>query len=608
MLACTAFLLFPVYLEHVTPGLDSSWKYGLNRFHDMGILFGKDVVFTYGPLGFLCHVCNIGSNILESIFFWVCILLVNLYLFSCIAFEKKPIKNYSVNLCISLIFVIIGFPVAGDYYILYLVLLALSLDWYSSGRSWHLPIAILLSSLLFFIKFSAALSAFSALFTYMIISALAEKKDFIHCAWLFLLLPVLCIGGYLLYNPSIDNLFLYLRSAWEISSGYSSAMSLAQNNGPMIMALLSICMYAAFSLWILMKKKNAGLYMLLFIGPMFCAYKHGFVRADGHIFVFFRAFLLFLSIIAIFKPGIDMKLIQYRQYACGFWPVILLLSIVPICHLKPFPSRISKKITARTYNCVHGAVDKVDNPFLSDNQLPPRIVHEVHEAPTTIFPLDISYAAYNDIEYKPMPVFQAYSAYTPFLDGLNASFFRKNSTAPEYVILSLETIDDRIPLMEVPRTYLSLVKNYRLSLRLDNIMLLKRRSNAQRMTADLITRKCYDIQDRINIRNGRGELALSIDMKLTQTAKLRKAGFRIPPVHMIIGDRDGRHLEGRIIPENLDTIVMVHTISESVREMASIFDGNSAGRELEYIRFAGPGLRYYQKEVEVALYDCTLTP
>ena len=44
-------------LEPLVPdiGLDSSWAYALNLAHVQNLTFGKDVVFTFGPLGYLFY-------------------------------------------------------------------------------------------------------------------------------------------------------------------------------------------------------------------------------------------------------------------------------------------------------------------------------------------------------------------------------------------------------------------------------------------------------------------------------------------------------------------------------------------------------------------------
>lgn len=63
LLGYAGLLLFSVNYTAVVPGLDSSWVFALNHFAHGPELFGRDLVFTYGPLGFLAVPQNIGSNL-----------------------------------------------------------------------------------------------------------------------------------------------------------------------------------------------------------------------------------------------------------------------------------------------------------------------------------------------------------------------------------------------------------------------------------------------------------------------------------------------------------------------------------------------------------------
>ena len=44
---------FPFIATVIEPGLDPSYMWAFNHFFANGIQFGKDVVFTYGPFGFI---------------------------------------------------------------------------------------------------------------------------------------------------------------------------------------------------------------------------------------------------------------------------------------------------------------------------------------------------------------------------------------------------------------------------------------------------------------------------------------------------------------------------------------------------------------------------
>ena len=52
----------PIYFAKISSGLDPSWIYAINVAGPMGLKFGEDVFFTYGPLGFLCSCAAVGGN------------------------------------------------------------------------------------------------------------------------------------------------------------------------------------------------------------------------------------------------------------------------------------------------------------------------------------------------------------------------------------------------------------------------------------------------------------------------------------------------------------------------------------------------------------------
>jgi hypothetical protein len=48
-----AVLTIPWSITPITGGLDQSWRWGLNAFSSSSVRFGRDLIFSYGPLGYL---------------------------------------------------------------------------------------------------------------------------------------------------------------------------------------------------------------------------------------------------------------------------------------------------------------------------------------------------------------------------------------------------------------------------------------------------------------------------------------------------------------------------------------------------------------------------
>jgi hypothetical protein len=91
--------------------------------------------------------------------------------------------------------------------------------------------------------------------------------------------------------------------------------------------------------------------------------------------------------------------------------------------------------------------------------LPPSFLKEIGNSPVDILPWEQTFILYNDLNYRPRPVFQTYIAYTPFLDSLNARFYNSDQS-PEYLLLSHHTVDTRNPMWEETATKLAMLENY----------------------------------------------------------------------------------------------------------------------------------------------------
>ncbi len=68
-LAYALLVGFPAERFTIEPGLDASWTYGINLAANQGLVFGRDVVFSYGPFGYLRSPINIGDNLSKAIVF-----------------------------------------------------------------------------------------------------------------------------------------------------------------------------------------------------------------------------------------------------------------------------------------------------------------------------------------------------------------------------------------------------------------------------------------------------------------------------------------------------------------------------------------------------------
>ena len=117
-----------------------------------------------------------------------------------------------------------------DYYISFTLVLLLYLDIKIDKIILYI-IFCLLISVAFFIKMGTGILNIAMVFIYLIYSLFFISRNFfVKRAVISLSIPILIFTIYYTYNPSIKDLFLFIRGSLEISSGYIYAMSVKPNN------------------------------------------------------------------------------------------------------------------------------------------------------------------------------------------------------------------------------------------------------------------------------------------------------------------------------------------------------------------------------------------
>lgn len=79
-------------------GLDPSWVYAISQAAQKQLIFGKEIIFTYGPLGYLTTGATLDQNFFQIIIFrW----FVHLFLLIISIFKIVSLKNHLQQLSYS---------------------------------------------------------------------------------------------------------------------------------------------------------------------------------------------------------------------------------------------------------------------------------------------------------------------------------------------------------------------------------------------------------------------------------------------------------------------------------------------------------------------------
>ncbi len=609
LLSYLALIAFPYRFSPVTPGLDPSWIFAINYFFDRHIIFGRDVVWPYGPLGFLAYPQNVGSNLDIATIFQLSLWIIFSVLIAYLAF-----KNYVSLLRLFLFLLLFSggqalyyFGYIGyDYCISFLILFLLSLAMYM--KRWHIYYvpALFLSALVMFIKCSSLLVAGVSVMFFLIVTAFVERKKALKGIALSLCISVLSIAFYMIYYPSFSSFILYLRGTYELISGYNVAMSLSGNKVEYYLALAAFAFYFLFMLLLFKAKEPSFHLSIMLIGPLFVAFKHGFVRQGTHTMIFFSNLLFMIGLIILFtnlrkflKRAIFLIIAFvilwssiYLQYVAS--PSFLLMGVTGLVTFNNIKATLH-------YNQTKSFLDAVAQDALQTVRLPEDILSKIGKEKIGIFPWEISYVAANHLNYAPFPVIQADNAYTSYLDFLNADFLKDSERAPILILTEWKAVDNRHPLVDAPAMWISMFKWYDSFEKKGEILLLKRRGLPRFTEMDLIEKKVYRTQEIVELPPMDTPLVAKIFLKLNTTGKLSKLFFRIDEVRMTLFMESGRIEDFRVVPDTLKDGILLNLLPVNINGIKDLLDNHRIER-VKGFKIHGKGSNSYKREIVIEFY------
>lgn len=418
-----ALLAWHVGMHSAGLGLDASWNAGLTMAVHDGLRFGREIVFTYGPLGFLQSpfVYYEGLGVLAFLF------SATLYVCFCLGLVRALARVLPLAAAAALGFLVVaGLPLIEQPPLL-AVLAAMAM--LERERSQPAVDAFLVAGAAY-----AAVETLVKLSTGPIVAAvflialigLGASRARIGAFLALLFAGVLVL--WLLTGQSLGALPDFLAGTKQIVSGYSSGM-VSETDVPhwqvvvasaaaalTTIVLVIACWFGSF------RDRRARLAGSAVMGLVaFTVFKEGVVRTDaGHLSLFFStATVLWIAI----------------PWSRRLWPALVVGAVAIAAAGAPVRP---ESVTARMHvvDNVRFAWDQVLD--LADPsrrremiaagraglkaayRLDPQTRAALEGRRIAIEPWEAGVAWAYDYDWDPLPVFQNYSAYTAGLDRRNA--------------------------------------------------------------------------------------------------------------------------------------------------------------------------------------------
>lgn len=484
-LAFFIFLLIPPFFYNSPQeGLDNSWNIAIDLAYKYNLQFGKDFVFTYGPLGFLNARLPISINLFVYLVFDI------FFLFNLFIILKEVFKEHFNYGSVLFIFLSIMLAQYGGIYQWYFFFFYFFLFSFlkTPGRKDYLFYAALLSVLSFYFKVSLGISAVF-IFLLAVHYALLRKKINVKPYALILSSYFACIwlGSRLLHV----NLKGYLTASLRFIDGYNDAMFRTIDDklvlylyGAVLIILIIVCWIAYLLLTAIREGELARqfdrffIYALIALG-IFVLFKSSFVRSDTNLFLFFQYIGLFAVLLYLHGPsGLSRKI---AASCCWFILIISAWAVntIPpsykpylrVANLSFIPIKIGEIGNYLSQlGSYHRASADSDSLEFRDN----KYKEVIGNRSVDIVPSEISRIYFNGLHYNPRPVIQSYAAFDKYLDGLNYQKYI-SAGAPDFILFSVESIDDRFPFFDETKTKMAILSHYEVAGGIGDDLLLRRR-------------------------------------------------------------------------------------------------------------------------------------
>ncbi|HVV89893.1 MAG TPA: hypothetical protein VHB53_05315 [Solirubrobacterales bacterium] len=464
-----ALLGWGVGFQTPGPGIDPSWNAGLAMAVDQGLRFGKEVVFTYGPLGFLNSrmVFFGGLSVLSFIY------AAALYVLFCIGLVWALRRALPLLAALAVAFVAVAW--------LPMPLLEVGLLSAVFACFWLLGAERSGRALDLFVVAAATFAAPAALVklstgplvaVILLIALVGARAGGRRIAAYVVLFLAEVLALWLATGQSLGDVPAFVGHTIEISAGYSSAMLRSTDVAPWkVTAAVAAAIVSGLALVTAVWRwggrgsgggrgarpdratrwAGAAIAALVYFG----IYKEGVVRVDaGHLTVLFaNAAVLWIAV----GPGVRRP-----------GPMLAAAAIVFAISLPVRPAGLETRFdpVANVRFAVEGARD-LFGPGRRDTLIgfgraamessyglaPPGLA-ALRGHTVAVEPWEIGAAWAYGLDWRPLPVFQNYSAYTPALDRLNAAAV-EDPDGPERILRhNTEVVQPEFPTADLDDRFL----------------------------------------------------------------------------------------------------------------------------------------------------------
>lgn len=631
--------LMPVNTVMPSSGLDPSWSNVINYAFINDMSFGKDLVFTYGPLGSFRFP---GYVYAESSYYTAIVLSVFIALIVATSLFMITRKINLLGKTLGIIAIFTGLINDGLFFWYLIPILFVIITFEKDNEKIYKTLSFLLLAVLSFsvlIKFSHFPTAIlSVLFVDGYFYYKFKQKIPLYTLLFFAFMIVF----YTLSGQNIFDFYDYFVGSFNTLSGYSEAMNIF---GPSSMIYIFLALF--IGMYILLLKvfydnRSLKLFLVSLTASLvlFMAFKQGFVRHDGHAITAFAGMafvfgLFYLYYYEYFKNNIYKFIansllilsIIFSFTIVGFYKINTILAPYIIDKINSgLPTKeVFKSINRDKFVLVsqmtnfHDFYYKIkdfhkifdSNRIVELNQEYKNSMNNIKEkidlsgisGTVDIYPWDQSYIIANELKYQPRPLFQSYSVYTPKLIENNIEFLRSEK-APDNILFQIKEIDERLPSTMEGASWIEILKRYETVGLKNNFLHMKKR----------ITPRVINFKNTQTINSKFNEIVntpydnafVKIKFKKSLFGSIINTLFKSPILWIKLEFSDGSTIQKRIIPQISSSGFILTPYIDNIYDFHMYEIGKDSGKRVESFKIINEQDCCYNENFDVTFEEINI--
>ena len=445
--------------------LDYSWTQALQIGFATHRQFGTDIIFTYGPWGFLgCGYYP--PTYLISVVAWASLALVFLHA------GWRLACHFSRNRLVAGLWLVgvtaaVSIPAKNDFSIIPVawVMLLLCQHFFSEEPALT-PTSILLAASMGWMSLVKFTNLMECAIVLAVIAAdtIFRRRRF---PWMVAVWVVSLLFFWVAAGQRLDLLEPFLLSSWRITTGYTEAMMLSgetETRAAVCYLLLATLLCVLFGRMAWLRYRYFAVLPTVALGMiLFMVFKMGYVRNSWEHEATSAMALVLVSLMGLAVCQKEQKRLLTATVCLLVFAMLFAASTFNYW----LPGNGLSRQFAQTFNLTSlfapvaasstGSLrSEYESSLASERK---DVLVSSIKGSADLYSYDQIFLFAHGLSYQPRPVMQSYSAYTPELAEINSAHLR-TAQAADNILFAVQTIDGRFPALDDGLSWPELLTRY----------------------------------------------------------------------------------------------------------------------------------------------------